>query len=304
MEVSVVICTHDTDRFPHLVEAVQSIQQQSHDAVEAVVVCDGNDELYEQIVERFGDEPDVKTLCNETNRGVSYSRTRGAKRADGDVVCFMDDDAVARPDWVERLVAVYEESDALAVGGRMAGRWLGRQPWFLPAEFYWLIGVTYEGFADAGEEVRNTYESNISFRRDVFLELGGFDTAFGPTATSYSHSEGAEIGVRLQRAYGRGVVYEPAAVVEHKIFPYRLELAFLFEKALQQGESKYQLGQQSSAEIGSEAGFLRALCVEHLPRRVSALLRAPSGAKVAQLAMLFVLTGLVGVGYIRAMFAR
>ena len=304
MDVSVIICTHDTDRFSHLIEAVQSTQQQTHDAVETVVVCDGTDELYEQIEQRFGNDSKVKTTCNESNRGVSYSRTRGAEIASGEIVCFMDDDAVARPDWVEKLVAVYEDTDALAVGGRMAGRYLGREPWFLPAEFYWLIGVTYDGFADAGEAVRNTYESNISFRREVFLELGGFDTSFGPTANTYSHSEGAEIGVRLQRAYGCGVVYEPAAVVEHKIFPHRLEPGFLFEKALQQGESKYRLGQQTSAEIGSEAGFLRALCVEHIPRRVAALLRAPSSAKVAQLVMLFVLTGLVGVGYLRASVAR
>lgn len=301
MDVSVIICTHDTERFPHLVEAIQSVRQQTHEA-EAVVVSDGNEELAEKVDDRFGD--DVTTVCNETNRGVSYSRTRGAEVASGEIVCFMDDDAVARPDWVERLVTVYEETDAVAVGGRMAGRYLGREPWFLPAEFYWLVGVTYEGFAEAGEEVRNTYESNISFRREVFLELGGFDTAFGPTATTYSHSEGAELGVRLQRVYGQGVVYEPAAVVEHKIFPYRLSLGFLVEKALEQGESKYRLGRRTSADIDSEAGFLRALFSEHLPRRVRSLVRAPSGAKAAQLIMLFVLTGLVGLGYLRAVLSR
>lgn len=301
MDVSVIICSHDTERFPHLVEAVESVHQQTHEA-EAVVVSDGNRELAEKVDERFGDS--VRTVCNDTNRGVSYSRTRGAQVASGEIVCFMDDDAVARPGWVERLVAVYEDTNALAVGGRMAGRYLGREPWFLPAEFYWLVGVTYDGFAEAGEEVRNTYESNISFRRAVFLELGGFDTAFGPTATSYSHSEGAELGVRLQRAYGRGVVYEPEAVVEHKIFPYRLELTFLAEKALEQGESKYRLGRRTGTDIDSEAGFLRALCLDHVPRRLTSLARAPSGAKFAQLVMLFVLTGLVGLGYLRAALCR
>lgn len=297
MDVSVVVCTHADERFPDFVEAVESIKTQQYEPVEAVIVCDGNESLYERIEQRFGEDPTVNTHCNDRNRGVSYSRTKGAEIASGDIVCFIDDDAVARPDWVEQLVSTYKQTDALAVGGRMAGRWLDGEPWYLPAEFYWLVGVTHLGFAEAGEEVRNTYESNISFRREVFLELGGFDTAFGPTATTYTHSEGAEIGIRLQQAYDTGVIYNPDAVVEHKIFPYRTTLRWLFEKSLQQGESKYQLGQQSSADIGSEAGFLRELCVEHLPRRLQEILRAPSGAKLVQLSFLFVLTGLVGAGY-------
>ncbi|WP_336326976.1 glycosyltransferase family 2 protein [Halovenus sp. HT40] len=300
MEVSVVVCTHASERFPDLVEAVESLQAQRYDQVETVVISDGNDDLAERIEQQFGGDPDVQVHCNETNRGVSYSRTKGAKRAAGDIVAFIDDDAVARPDWIENLVAVYEETDALAVGGRMAGQWLGGDPWYLPEEFYWLVGVTHRGFAEAGEEVRNTYESNISFRRDVFLDLGGFDTSFGPTATTYSHSEGAEIGTRLKRAYDRGVVYEPDAVVEHKVFDYRLSLRWLVEKSLQQGESKYRLGQQTTADIGSEAGFLRELLLDHVPRRLAALVRTPSKAKIAQFVMLFVLTGLVGVGYLRA----
>jgi len=300
MEVSVVVCTHATERFPDLVDAVESIQSQQYDRVETVIVCDGNDDLCARIDRRFGDDPNVRIHCNETNRGVSYSRTRGAELASGRVVCFMDDDAVARPDWIERLVAVYEETDAVAVGGRMAGQWLSGEPWYLPAEFYWLVGVTHRGFAAGGEEVRNTYESNISFRRSVFLDLGGFDTSFGPTAGSYSHSEGAEIGTRLEQAYDSGVIYEPDAVVEHKVFPYRTTLRWLFEKSLQQGASKYRLSQRGTADIGSEAGFLRKLCLKHVPRRLRDLRRSPSGAKVAQLLMVFVLTGLVGIGYLRA----
>lgn len=304
MQVSVVVCTHDADRFSDLVEAVESIQAQSYDAVETVVVCDGNEDLCDRIEERFGAKPGIQIHCNDENRGVSYSRTKGAQRANGTIVCFMDDDAVARSDWIENLVAVYEETDAHAVGGQMAGRWLGGNPWYLPAEFYWLVGVTYEGFASGGEEVRNTYESNLSFRRTVFLDLGGFDTAFGPTATSYSHSEGAEIGIRLRRAYDTGVIYEPNAVVEHKIFDHRMSLRWLFEKSLQQGKSKYRLGKQSSAEIGSEASFLGELCLVHFPRRVQELSRSPSSEQLVQLMMLFVLTGLVGVGYLRAALSR
>ena len=158
--------------------------------------------------------------------------------------------------------------------------------------------MTRDGFAEPGEEVRNTFESNLSVRREVFLELGGFDTSFGPTADSYSHSEGAEIGTRLQAAYGRGIVYTPDAVVAHKTFDYRTRLPWLVRTAIEQGRSKRQLDTRSTASIGVEMGYLQQLLFEHLPLRTKSIGRSPSREEVGQLAMVIVLTGAVGVGYL------
>ena len=304
MDVSVVVCTYSMDRYDDFTEAVESALAQTHESVKVVLVVDGNREVYDRVVDQFGDREDVVTHCNEENQGVSYSRTKGAELASGEVVAFIDDDAVAEPDWIEKLVEGYEDHDAIAVGGRMVGEWLVGRPSFLPTEFDWLVGVTYPGFAADGEEVRNTFESNLSFRRDVFLDLGGFDPDLGPDAESYSHSEGAEIGTRLRREYDRGVVYKSDAIVNHKVFEHRTQLPWLVSRAFEQGVSKRRMSTDGSSSGGEESMYLFDLFFDRVPRRIHGLVRSPSIAAIVQLAMLFVFTAAVGIGYIYAMGRR
>jgi glycosyltransferase involved in cell wall biosynthesis len=298
MKISVVVCTYSMDRYDDFTEAVESVLAQTYEPVEVVLVVDGNSAVYDRVVDRFGDRDDVMTYCNEENQGISYSRTKGAELASGDVVAFIDDDAVADPDWIERLVEGYEEHDAIAVGGRMVGEWLVGRPSFLPAEFNWLVGITYPGFAADGEEVRNTFESNLSFRRNAFLDLGGFDPDLGPDAESYSHSEGAEIGTRLRQEYDRGVVYISNAVVAHKVFANRVRIRWLLARAFEQGRSKQRLERRDGGSNGEERAYLRQLLFIQAPRRLRSLVRSPSVGVAIQLCMLFVFTAAVGFGYL------
>jgi glycosyltransferase involved in cell wall biosynthesis len=301
MLVSVVICTHSMRRYDDVTDAIESVRTQTYDNVETVVVVDGNEPLYDRLRREYDDLADCLVHCNDDNRGVSASRTIGARLASGDVVAFLDDDAIAQPDWVERLVDVYEQTDAIAVGGRMTGEWLAGRPWYLPAEFDWLVGVTHPGFAEAGAEIRNTFESNISFRREPFLELSGFDPAFGPDAESYRHSEGAELGTRLQGEFGRGVVYEPDAVVSHKVFEHRTKLSWLLRRAFKQGVSKRQLADRQENSNGSESAYLRDLLTVHVPNRCRSFVRSRSPVELGRALMILVFTATVGLGYLWAL---
>ena len=304
MKVSVVVATHAMARFDDFREAVESVLDQTLVATVVIVVVDGDEAVSDRALALFGDAEGVRLYCNDGNRGVSATRTRGAELASGEIVAFIDDDAVADPEWVAEFVRVYRESDAVAVGGRMDGEWLAGRPWYLPEEFDWLVGVTYPGFAEPGEEVRNTFESNISFRREAFLDLGGYDPELGPRGDDYSHSEGAEIGARLRAEYGRGVVYNPDAVVEHKVFERRTRLRWLLERAFEQGVSKRRMAGRSAADGSEESAYLRRLFFEALPGRVRRFVGSPSAGEFGGIAALLVLTGAVGVGYVYGALAE
>jgi len=297
MKVSVVLCTYTMQRYDDFNEAAESILNQAYESIELVVVVDSNSAVYNRAMEDFGSRRDVFLHNNSENRGVSYSRTKGAALASGEVVAFIDDDAIAEKNWIAELVAAYEEHNAVSVGGRMEGEWIADRPWFLPTEFDWLVGVTHPGFGVDGEEVRNTFESNLSFRRDVFLELGGFDKELGPDADSYSHSEGAEIGIRLRKEYDRGVVYNADAVVRHKVFEHRTRLPWLLSRAFGQGVSKWRMSDTGSGSTGEESTYLFNLLFDRAPRRINGLASSPSLVAIVQLAMIFILTACVGLGY-------
>ena len=299
MDVSVVICTYSPDMFDAFSESVDSILDQTYDDIELIIIIDGNSELYERVVDEYGDFESIQINLNEENVGLSASRNNALEYVTGDVVALIDDDAVADPHWIEELVDVYERRDAIAAGGRMVADWVAGKPEFLPAEFYWLIGVTYKGFAEPGEEVRNTFGSNISFKRSVLEELGGFEPAVGRQGDNKLQAHETEFCARMQREYGQGVIYNPDAVVEHKVFDFRTDKQWLGKRAFWQGYSKRALEVLvPETTTNEESAFLRQLLFKFVPGRIKGLLLSPSMPKLKQFVTLLLLTGLVGAGYV------
>ena len=302
VHVSVVLCTYAEDMYPHFSEAAESILSQTYDDVELVVIVDGTQSVYDRVVANYGDRDDVIIECNEENVGLLESRNRGGEIATGDVVAFIDDDAVADEEWIERLVQAYKKEDVIAAGGKMTPEWVAGKPSFLPEEFYWLVGVTHRGFAEGPGEVRNTFGSNISFRAEVFEELGGFDVDIGGRKGEKNLQGGeTELCARMRAEYGQSVWYDPEAKVAHKVFEYRTEFQWLVDRAFWQGYSKRAMESFVSNDEGTESAFLRALVADFAPTRVIDIVRHPSVSKISQFLSLFLFTAVVGFGYAYAL---
>jgi O-antigen biosynthesis protein len=100
--VSVVICAHDQRRWESLVGAVASVEAQSEKPSEIIVAIDHNEPLLEQVRALL---PRVTAIPNDLARGLGGARNSGVHAASGSVVAFLDDDAVADPEWLARLGA-------------------------------------------------------------------------------------------------------------------------------------------------------------------------------------------------------
>jgi len=100
MRVSVVLCTHTLERYDDFLEAVGSVREQTYDDIELVVVSDGSPEVADRYRADFGDDEDIVIVELTQNRGLLRARNEGAEAANGDVVTFLDDDAVAEAEWI------------------------------------------------------------------------------------------------------------------------------------------------------------------------------------------------------------
>jgi GT2 family glycosyltransferase len=299
MLVSAVVCTHSLDNYPNLVEAVDSLLSQTHTEMEVIVAVDGNVELYEKVSAHYGGNKTVSALLLKENVGVSGARNAGIKAAKGDVIAFIDDDAVAEKRWIENLLSTYREYDAAAVGGKVLPVWLGGKPDYLPEELYWLAGITHEGFAEEKVvEVRNTFGPNMSFKKEVFQKAGMFNEnlGFARKGTSYIQAEEPEFALRMRRELGKGVIYNPKAVVYHKIPPAKVKVGLLLKRAFYQGYSKALLKKLSiSADsVATERSYLKALLLKHIPGRLKRFYRL---TELKKLLMLFACIGAVGLGF-------
>lgn len=290
MLVSIVICTYRNERYNDLIEAINSLKSQSYNNLEIVVVVDGNNGLYNEIV-KSGIEVD-KLILNEENLGLSYSRNRGTIEAGGNIIAFFDDDAVADTNWVKELVRTYEEYDAIATGGKILPKWVTKKPKFLPEEYYWLIGVTHKGFPEEMSEVRNTFGSNISFKAEVLKALGGFKSEMGVKGKRLLQGEETELCERMQKKFGQGVIYNPNALVYHNVFPERLKPNFLLKRAFWQGYSKRMM-KELGYSMNEESYFLKGV-IRGLKKRIKEF----SLESIMQFLFLIVLTFSAGLGYL------
>ena len=174
--VSVVICVYDAARWDSIRRVVASLGVQTHPVDEVIVVVDHNPDLFARVA---GEIEGVVAIENGNDRGLSGARNSGAAVAHGEFVAFLDDDAAAAPDWVERLVAACDGDSVLGAGGRSLPRWLERKPSWFPEEFLWVVGCTYRGLPEQTARVRNIYGGCFAIRRDALAELSGFRSEFG-----------------------------------------------------------------------------------------------------------------------------
>lgn len=236
LEVSVVICAYTEGRWSPLVAAVESVRAQTLPPREIIVVIDHNPRLLARVRAHF---PALTAIENSAPRGLSGARNCGVAAASGAIVAFLDDDAVAAPDWLAVLAGAYDDAAVLGVGGGIAPLWARARPAWFPAEFNWTIGCDYTGLPTATATVRNLIGANMSFRREVFTQIGGFHAGIGRVGALPLGCEETELCIRIrQRQPGATLRYEPRARVRHLVTPERARARYFFARCWSEGRSK------------------------------------------------------------------
>jgi len=305
---TVVICVYTEKRWDDIVAAVDSVGAQEVAAAETLVIVDHNPGLLSRAQQAFGPRG-VRVLPNAHKQGLSGARNTAIAEATGDVVVFLDDDAAGRPGWLAALLAPYSDPTVKAVGGVAHPRWPINRPRVLPGaapydpnatgELDWIVGCTYTGQPLRQAEVRNLMGCNMSFRREVFDRVGGFAEDIGRIGKNPLGCEETELCIRARQAYQRAgekirIVFEPAAVVDHRVSPDRIEWAYLRRRSWAEGLSKAAV----SKLVGSDDALSteRSYVARVLP---TAVLRELKEGRVSSAAAVVTALACTTAGYVR-----
>jgi glycosyltransferase involved in cell wall biosynthesis len=234
-EVSVVICAYTEQRWDELLAAVRSVQGQSVAAREIIVVIDNNPALLARVREAL---PDVIAEENSGGRGAGQARNRAVGLAGGSLIAFLDDDAVATPEWIERATTAFENPQVIGVGGTIEPIWEEGRPRWMAEEFYWTLGCTYPGLPTEPAPIRNLIAANMFVRREAFLELGGFRAGFGKTGTR-SGTEETDLCIRANQRWPESIwLHDPAVAVRHRVSGSRSRLGYFVSRCYDEGIAK------------------------------------------------------------------
>jgi GT2 family glycosyltransferase len=254
--MAVVVCVHRLDRVPMLVQAVASLRAQDRPPDGIVVVVDGDVEVLEATEKAV---PDTEVVWTGGGRGLSRARNEGVARTTADMVAFLDDDAVADPSWLGRLEAAVDSPSVLGASGRSLPWWESSAPHWMPPELLWTVGCSYRGMPEGMSPVRNFFGGCGLVRRDVFVEVDGFDPALGRRADGVAGGEEADFCARALAANPAGCfIFEPSAVIHHYVPDTRADPRYVLRRCWADGQAKaWLLVTSGFSGLGPERRFAR-----------------------------------------------
>jgi GT2 family glycosyltransferase len=209
--VSAVVLAYGSE--PWLEDCVGALlASEGVDEFELVLVDNG---CTDGAVDRLEGRPGVVILRPPGNLGFAGGCNAGAREAHGDVLVFVNGDAIVAVDAVSRLVAVASRrSVGIATGSiRLADapdrlNSGGNEIHFLGAGWSGRFGEPAAAYPDE-VEVTGASGAGMAVSRQVWQTLGGFDDTY------FAYHEDAELSLRCWQQ-GLSVVYVPDAVVVHR----------------------------------------------------------------------------------------
>lgn len=303
ISTSVVICTYTERRWDAFLAAVISVQSQKTPPDQIIIVVDHNPELLLRIQENIAG---VEVLASNGPRGLSGARNTAIGFARGEVLIFLDDDAVADEQWLERLVAPFHDVHVLGAGGSALPVWESAKPAWWPEEFGWVIGCSYRGQPEERASVRNLMGCNMAMRRSIFDVVGEFKTELGRTANTASGCEETEWCIRASDHFPDGLfVHEPLAIVHHQVPEARATWSYFRKRCYAEGVSKSRVTRAAgvAAGLSAERTYVRQILPIGVLHNLGFVLRSDWAGPARAVAIAAGL-GFTTAGYIRGKLSR
>jgi glycosyltransferase involved in cell wall biosynthesis len=243
IDITAVICTHN--RSDYLKKALNSLYDQtlSADRYEIIVVDNASADDTRAVVEAIGAERAgagrQMRYVYEAALGLSNARNTALAETQGRYIAYLDDDAIAVPEWLETLLSVFEGDypGPGCVGGRVDPIWEAPRPSWLPDGL-----LTYLTIVNWGDERMLIHKplwvagANMAFDTELLRQVGGFSSSLGRKGNLLLSNEETALMQRIEDI-GRDIIWEPSASVSHHAPPDRLTKKWFRSRARWQGIS-------------------------------------------------------------------
>ena len=253
--ITFAICTYN--RADYLDDTLLSLRNCEAPArpVELLVINNNSTDHTKSVVKahkKKGTDRITIRLAVEENQGLSHARNRGIKEANASIIIFVDDDIRADKHYINAWLTFFDNHpDAKAAGGKIHVQFDHPRPKWMSSYLLPLLG-----HHDHGDSIKpyktNDYPfgGNMAFKKEVFEEIGQFNTELGRIGSDLKASEEKELFQRYRSRY-ENILYVPDAKLHHRVNSARLTKEYISRQAI-------GLGQSMKLQMKRQSGFQKA----------------------------------------------
>ena len=240
--LTVIICTYNRAKYIGPLLASLAANTLPKNEYEILLVDNNCKDNTRSVCEQFAAAyPDIRfRYVVETEQGLSAARNCGIRQAHGDLIVYVDDDALVDPNYLQDYVTyLSEHPEVMALGGPI-------EPLYETAEPAWMSPYTkalltaWMNYGNQPREYPNgCYPGggNAAYRKVVFDKVGLFNTELGRKGNLLLASEEKDIFDKMH-SLGMKVLYIPGPVLHHCIPQAKLEEDYFNRLTLQIGKSE------------------------------------------------------------------
>jgi glycosyltransferase involved in cell wall biosynthesis len=242
--LTAIICTYNRAKYiGNLLESIAANDLEKNE-YEILLVDNNCTDNTREVCEAFAkSHKDVHfRYVTEPEQGLSAARNKGIKEAKGNVIVYIDDDALVDPHYLRTYAEWFAaHPQTMACGGPIEPVYETQEPdWMTP-----YTKALLTAWMNYGDKVREYPKGrfpgggNAAYRKEVFDKVGLFNTALGRKGNSLMASEEKDIFDKMH-ALGMQVLYLPTPVLHHIIPQAKLEKDYFDRVTYQIGYSEQQ----------------------------------------------------------------
>ena len=240
--ISIIICTYNREKYIRpLLESIAKNEYPTTD-YEIVLVDNNCTDNTQGVCEHFAaaHKEVAFRYVIEPEQGLSAARNKGIKEAKGDIIIYVDDDALVDSDYI-RIYAEHfaVHPDTMAAGGPIEPLYETQEPSWMSPYTKALLTAWMNYGTQVREYPNGRYPGggNAAYRKEVFERVGLFNTELGRKGNLLLASEEKDIFDKM-KALGMKVLYLPTPVLHHCIPQAKLEEDYFNRLTLQIGRSE------------------------------------------------------------------
>lgn len=240
-EISVAVCTYNrADVLPKCLESLAH-QTASSELFEVLIIDNNSTDDTKKIALDFcGKHSNFKYIFEE-KQGLSHARNRAIEEARGEYLTYIDDDAIADKEWIEKIGSVIQNNkDIVAFGGPI-------YPWYNKEKPKWFKDE-FATHSYGKEHFQLTEKncpfglsgSNMIFKKEILNKYNGFSAEYGMNGDKIAFGEESFLFNKMLKN-NENIQYFPEIFVYHLVSEKSYSLKDAFKRSIQNGKAIAQI---------------------------------------------------------------